>query len=61
MRIYAERQVMKVRSEYDFKVLGNNLKKLRQDNNLSVEEVRKYMQLGAVQSVYKWERGDGMP
>lgn len=52
---------MKVRSEYDFKVLGNNLKKLRQDNNLSVEEVRKYMQLGAVQSVYKWERGDGMP
>ena len=52
---------MNVRPEYDFKVIGNNLKKLRLANNMTVEEVREYMQLGTVQSVYKWERGDGLP
>ena len=48
---------MKVRPEYDFKVIGNNLRKLRIKNGLTVEEVRQYMQLGTVQSIYKWERG----
>ncbi|MBQ0004530.1 MAG: helix-turn-helix transcriptional regulator [Clostridiales bacterium] len=52
---------MNVRPEYDFKVIGSNLKKLRLANNMTVEEVREYMQLGTVQSVYKWERGDGLP
>lgn len=52
---------MNVRPEYDFKVIGNNLKKLRDARNLSVEEVREYMQLGTVQAIYKWERGDGLP
>lgn len=52
---------MKVRPEYDFKVIGNNLRKLRIKNGLTVEEVRQYMQLGTVQSIYKWERGEGLP
>lgn len=52
---------MNVRPEYDFKVIGNNLKRLRLANNMTVDEVREYMQLGTVQSVYKWERGDGLP
>lgn len=52
---------MNVRPEYDFKVIGNNLKKLRLANRLTVEEVREYMQLGTVQSIYKWERGEGLP
>ena len=52
---------MNVRPEYDFKVIGNNLKRLRLANGLTVEEVREYMQLGTVQSIYKWERGDGLP
>lgn len=52
---------MTVRPEYDFKVIGRNLKKLRVASNLSIEEVREYMQLGTPQAVYKWERGDGLP
>lgn len=52
---------MNTRPEYNFKVIGNNLKTLRLANNLSVEDVRDYMQLGTVQAVYKWERGDGLP
>ena len=50
-----------VRREYDFHVIGNNLKKLRLMNNLTVEDVREYMQLGTVQAIYKWERGDCLP
>ena len=53
--------IMRVRPEYDFKVIGNNLRKLRIKNGLTVEEVRQYMQLGTVQSIYKWERGEGLP
>lgn len=52
---------MRVRPEYDFKVIGQNLKALRLASDLSVEEVKDYMQLGTVQAVYKWERGDGLP
>lgn len=52
---------MTVRPEYDFKVIGKNLKRLRVASNLSVEDVREYMQLGTPQAVYKWERGDGLP
>ena len=52
---------MEVRPEYDFKVIGRNLRALRLANHLSVEDVRDYMQLGTVQAVYKWERGDGLP
>lgn len=50
-----------VRPEYDFRVIGRNLRKLRESKNLSVEDVRQYMQLGTIQAVYKWERGDGLP
>ena len=50
-----------VRREYDFQTIGKNLKKLRLKNNMTVEEVREYMQLGTVQAIYKWERGDCLP
>ena len=50
-----------VRREYDFHVIGSNLKKLRIMNNMTVEYVREYMQLGTVQAIYKWERGDCLP
>lgn len=53
--------IFMVRPEYDFKVIGRNLKRLRESKNLSVEDVRQYMQLGTIQAVYKWERGDGLP
>ena len=50
-----------VRREYDFHVIGRNLKKLRLMNKMTAEDVREYMQLGTVQAVYKWERGDCLP
>ena len=49
------------RLEYDLRIIGNNLRKLRLSNNLTVEEVRRYMRLGSVQSIYKWERGESLP
>ena len=52
---------LNVRPEYDFKVIGRNLRKLRLAKGMTVEEVREYMRLGTVQSIYKWERGDGLP
>jgi transcriptional regulator with XRE-family HTH domain len=52
---------MKTRPEYDFRVIGHNLKQLRMAKKLTVEDVREYMQLGSVQAVYKWERGDSLP
>ena len=50
-----------VRPEYDFEVIGNNLKRIRKENHFSVEQVRNYLQLGSVQSIYKWERGESLP
>lgn len=52
---------MAMRREFDFKVIGNNLKKFRESKNLSVEDVKDYMMLGCVQTVYKWERGESLP
>lgn len=50
-----------VRPEYDFVTIGNNLKRFRKENHYSVEEVRNYLQLGSVQAIYKWERGEALP
>jgi len=52
---------MNTRPEYDFRIIGENLSRLRKNKHLSVEDVRVYMQLGSVQAVYKWERGDSLP
>ena len=52
---------MKYRPEYDLKVIGENLKRLRQAKSLSVDEVREYLRLGSVQAVYKYEEGKGYP
>lgn len=49
------------RPEYDMKVIGQNLRRLRIAKNLSVDEVRQYLCLGSVQAIYKYERGKGYP
>lgn len=54
-------EVVKYRPEYDMKVIGNNLRRLREAKQLSVEDVREYLRLGSVQAVYKYERGKGYP
>ena len=45
------------RPEYDMKVIGQNLKRLRVAKNLSVDDVREYLCLGSVQAIYKYEKG----
>ena len=49
------------RPEYDLKLIGKNLKRLRLARHLTVEEVREYLCLGSVQAVYKYEAGQGLP
>ena len=52
---------MNYRPEYNMQVVGRNLRRLREQKNLSVEEVRDYLCLGSVQAVYKYETGRGYP
>lgn len=52
---------MKRRPEYDMKLIGKNLRCLRERKNLSVDEVRKYLCLGSVQAIYKYESGKNYP
>lgn len=52
---------MKHRPEYDKELIGRNLKRCRLNKNLSVEQVREYLQIGSMQAVYKWEAGKGYP
>ena len=49
------------RPEYDLKLIGRNLRRLRKESRLTVEEVREYLCLGSVQAVYKYEAGQGLP
>ena len=51
---------MKYRPEYDPKVIGKNLKRLREAKNLSVNEVREYLRLSK-QAVYNYESGKRYP
>ena len=52
---------MVCRTEYDMKVIGRNLRRLREKKRLSVDQVREYLCLGSVQAVYKYESGAGYP
>ena len=52
---------MVYRTEYDMKVIGRNLRRLREKKHLTVEQVREYLCLGSVQAVYKYESGAGYP
>ncbi len=52
---------MKYRTEYDLKVIGKNLKRLREMHHMTVEQLREYLCLGSVQAIYKYEAGVGYP
>ena len=52
---------MRHRREYDIKLVGKNLRRLREEKNLSVEDVRAYLCLGSVQAIYKYEWGRNYP
>ncbi|MBR1702254.1 MAG: helix-turn-helix transcriptional regulator [Lachnospiraceae bacterium] len=49
------------RREYDPEVVGQNLKRLREERGFTVEEIREYLCLGSVQAVYKYENGKSYP
>lgn len=52
---------MKKRPEYNLNATGENLRRLREEKHFSAEDVRRYMGLASVQSVYSWERGENFP
>lgn len=52
---------MLCRTEYDLKVIGSNLRRLRMQNHMTVEQVREYLCMGSVQAIYKYEAGMGYP
>jgi len=52
---------MRKRPEYSLSATGENLRKLRKEKKLSVEEVRAYMGLESVQAIYGWELGYNYP
>lgn len=52
---------MKYREEYDNNILGRNLRRLRIENSLSVEEVQKYLRFSSPQAVYNYEEGIRIP
>lgn len=52
---------MQYRREYDLKVIGRNLKRLREKHQMTVEQLREYLCLGSVQAIYKYEAGVGYP
>ena len=49
------------RPKYDAKWIGHNLKRLRLAKKLTVDEVRRYLGVGSVQEVYKYEEGKSYP
>lgn len=49
------------RPEYDMKAMGRKMKYYRKLRNLTVEDVRRYMQFSSVQAIYKWESGMCFP
>ncbi len=52
---------MRQRTEYDKRIIGRNLRRFREAKKLSIEEVRRYLCVGSLQAVYKWEEGRCYP
>jgi transcriptional regulator with XRE-family HTH domain len=49
------------RPYYDLKKTGENLKSIRLTRRLNVEDVRRFMELESLQSIYNWEAGKSFP
>lgn len=49
------------RPEYDLLKTGEQIRKLRKERNISVEQIRQYLQFGSAQAIYKWENGRCFP
>ena len=55
------RDFMEISRSYDIKIIGENLRKLRLSAGYSVRDIRDYLGLVSVQSIYKFEKGICMP
>lgn len=49
------------RPEYNMLKTGEQIRKLRKERNISVEQIRKYLQFESAQAIYKWENGKCFP
>ena len=45
----------------DMKKTGETIKRLMEENNLSVKDLQKLLRLGSVQSIYYWLNGEKLP
>ncbi len=52
---------MRHRREYNKVLIGKNLRRARERQGLTVEDVREYLCLGSVQAIYKYESGLSYP
>ena len=52
---------MEKRPEYDLKRTGEQIRRLRKERNISVDQIRQYMRFGSSQAIYKWEKGQCFP
>ena len=49
------------RPEYNMLETGEQIWKLRKERNISVEQIRRYLQFESTQAIYKWENGKCFP
>lgn len=54
-------RIMETCRVYDIRVIGENLRRLRLSAGYSVRDIRDYLGLVSVQSIYKFEKGLCMP
>lgn len=52
---------MDKRPEYNLAKTGERIRILRKERNISVEQIRKYLQFESTQAIYKWENGKCFP
>lgn len=52
---------MNKRPEYSMVETGKRIRMFRMEKNISVEQIRQYMQLESPQAIYKWEKGKCFP
>ena len=45
----------------DLKMTGKNIKRLREEHNISVVELQVFLGLESPQAVYQWQRGISLP
>ena len=49
------------RPEYSMRGTGERIRELRRERNISVEQIRKFLQFQSAQAIYKWENGKCFP